>query len=1025
MARSLPRISIPLLLMVVIACVGCPNNPPVAAFSATPTSGNAPLQVTFTDHSTAGSASITVWAWDFGDGYTGSAHNPVHTYATPGTYAVSLTVTSAHGSDKETKNNLIHVTEPGGPQVEPTSGAPGTMVKITIPGNILDANTPMNNRVFFGDTEMVPSNVTSQEVTTAVPPLASAGTVPLRVEVSSATVVTGFNFEILAPPPLTAPPGAVATDVENTLVDMVATTLNVIKPMLDSMGAKEAGQMREALDAFDMQINAIQPLMDYAKEHDELELLDQVLVSSGFANEVRNIQEELTKRLALAGEMDALEKAILDRDPTKAAQNRFLPARQRFILDWLSARFHLAMEFANVAMVALNTAASFAPVTGLYTFGGAVAVGNVFMAMLNMMYIMVEASPVDLVPDSLTGKVGENNAVATNSSALVVFKGTFIAEKNSDQVVWALFFPGFSGALGLPSILANVLQKIGNALLATAEHPDEHRYIIPPLPPDPDMPIYAFEFMEGLSANPPQFDAGGLATLNVAESRVYAGDQEGGPFDLIAKQKVYRFKGGFFMPADPPHIEKEEATCTSPVEIKRGLTLNLNEPLGPDPLPPLGDPVRYTISGHVENWDGSPVDDSRVTITIEAGGTTVTITPTGGDFTEEVTVPPGTTTVTVTGDDGETTASDYVMVINAALPATYCVVTNVSGDSLSLIDLANNMEFQRVKTTDVENVLDGTRDAAFLPDGETLIVLNSALGSTANVVALRLPNLVEIAPLSPPLMLGDGKSWAVALSPNKKTALVTCNSSASALYVIDVREPDTLRLVNTIDFTPYDDYGTANLCTAVAPDGRSVALVTTGNYQSGGPSNLVVLDITNPYSASVLGTVQVASRGAAVAPVPGHACAVVSGTSLYNTATQKVDGAIDVVDFADPEHPEVRGKLVMKGAFLFGVAVMPDGETALVTDVGNPLSPSNRLLSFDISNPDLIVERTAVSPLPFGGTGSPRIGLSPDGHYAVAPNNVSNSVVVFDLTDPDAPTTGDPIDVDALPFGVVFRPALP
>jgi hypothetical protein len=274
-------------------------------------------------------------------------------------------------------------------------------------------------------------------------------------------------------------------------------------------------------------------------------------------------------------------------------------------------------------------------------------------------------------------------------------------------------------------------------------------------------------------------------------------------------------------------------------------------------------------------------------------------------------------------------------------------------------------------------------------------------------------------------MLGDGKSWAMALSPNKKTALVTCNSSASALYVIDVREPDTLRLVNTIDFTPYDDYGTANLCTAVAPDGRSIALVTTGDYQSGGPSNLVVLDITNPYSVSVLGTVQVASRGAAVAPVPGHACAVVSGTSLYNTATQKVDGAIDVVDFADPEHPEVRGKLVMEGAFLFGVAVMPDGKTALVTDVGNPLSPSNRLLSFDISNPDLIMERTAVSPLPFGGTGSPRMGLSPDGHYAVAPNNVSNSVVVFDLTDPDAPTAGDPIDVDALPFGVVFRPALP
>jgi PKD repeat protein len=40
---------------------------PVAAFSATPTSGPAPFAVTFTDTSTG---SITTWAWNFGDGGT-------------------------------------------------------------------------------------------------------------------------------------------------------------------------------------------------------------------------------------------------------------------------------------------------------------------------------------------------------------------------------------------------------------------------------------------------------------------------------------------------------------------------------------------------------------------------------------------------------------------------------------------------------------------------------------------------------------------------------------------------------------------------------------------------------------------------------------------------------------------------------------------------------------------------------------------------------------------------------------------
>ncbi len=82
---------------------------PVAAFSGTPTSGCAPLDVTFTDESTG---EITGWAWDFGDGGTDTAQNPIHTYAAPGTYDVALTVTGPGGSDTSTSAGYVTVSGP-------------------------------------------------------------------------------------------------------------------------------------------------------------------------------------------------------------------------------------------------------------------------------------------------------------------------------------------------------------------------------------------------------------------------------------------------------------------------------------------------------------------------------------------------------------------------------------------------------------------------------------------------------------------------------------------------------------------------------------------------------------------------------------------------------------------------------------------------------------------------------------------------------------------------------------------------
>jgi PKD repeat protein len=64
-----------------------------ATYTATPTNGTSPLTVQFSGPSTYSGNAITAWAWNFGDGATSTAQNPVHTYLTNATFVPSLTVT--------------------------------------------------------------------------------------------------------------------------------------------------------------------------------------------------------------------------------------------------------------------------------------------------------------------------------------------------------------------------------------------------------------------------------------------------------------------------------------------------------------------------------------------------------------------------------------------------------------------------------------------------------------------------------------------------------------------------------------------------------------------------------------------------------------------------------------------------------------------------------------------------------------------------------------------------------------------
>ena len=76
---------------------------PTAAYTATPTSGCAPLNVGFTNTSTA----AVSYDWDFGNGNGSTATTPPgQTYSTPGTYLTSLTVTSASGCTNTTSQAI-------------------------------------------------------------------------------------------------------------------------------------------------------------------------------------------------------------------------------------------------------------------------------------------------------------------------------------------------------------------------------------------------------------------------------------------------------------------------------------------------------------------------------------------------------------------------------------------------------------------------------------------------------------------------------------------------------------------------------------------------------------------------------------------------------------------------------------------------------------------------------------------------------------------------------------------------------
>ncbi|MGI9319299.1 MAG: PKD domain-containing protein, partial [bacterium] len=85
-----------------------------AHFSATPESGNAPLDVFFDGSASSGDNTITSYTWDFGDGNVDSGATLSHSYTQAGSYLVSLTVEDSVGAiDQETFQVAVNPPVPG------------------------------------------------------------------------------------------------------------------------------------------------------------------------------------------------------------------------------------------------------------------------------------------------------------------------------------------------------------------------------------------------------------------------------------------------------------------------------------------------------------------------------------------------------------------------------------------------------------------------------------------------------------------------------------------------------------------------------------------------------------------------------------------------------------------------------------------------------------------------------------------------------------------------------------------------
>ena len=158
---------------------GVSGSAPAVSFTADVTSGTVPFAVQFTDTSTG---SPVNWTWNFGDGTSSAAQNPVHTFVQPQVFNVTLTAANSAGLTNSSMTQVTGYT----PQVNTTmaingtststvNGTPVLMVNATAlegtGGSVTTTNTTATitgGNAFWQSTEVYAENVTYENTTVTV-----------------------------------------------------------------------------------------------------------------------------------------------------------------------------------------------------------------------------------------------------------------------------------------------------------------------------------------------------------------------------------------------------------------------------------------------------------------------------------------------------------------------------------------------------------------------------------------------------------------------------------------------------------------------------------------------------------------------------------------------------------------------------------------------------------------------------------------------------------------------------------------
>jgi len=135
-----------MLVMLVATLSACAlfNRPPIADFTVTPATGEAPLLVQYdASTSTDPDGDTLTYGWNFGDGTTGSAVSGFHTYATPGTYEIQLVVTDARANTSTLSRSVLVTTPENAAPIASLTAAPTSgSAPLTVAFNASASNDP-------------------------------------------------------------------------------------------------------------------------------------------------------------------------------------------------------------------------------------------------------------------------------------------------------------------------------------------------------------------------------------------------------------------------------------------------------------------------------------------------------------------------------------------------------------------------------------------------------------------------------------------------------------------------------------------------------------------------------------------------------------------------------------------------------------------------------------------------------------------------------------------------------------------